>query len=85
MGVELEWWVESPSSKSEPLWVDPWVESKVHVALRVDWEGSVDSEDINISQDRIELLHRLISFSAVSILGTQIVDELMLPGASRSG
>ena len=34
---------------SVPLWVAPWVESKVHVALRVD--GSVDSEDINIGQD----------------------------------
>ena len=61
------------------------MESKVHVALRVDCEGCVDSEDINIWQDRIELLHRLISFSAVSILGTWIVDELMHPEARRSG
>ena len=51
------------------------MESKVHVALRVD--GSVDSEDINIGQDRIELIH---NFFAVSILGTSIMDELMLPG-----
>ena len=51
-----------PSFKSEPLWVAPWVESKVHVALRVDWEGSVDSEDSNIEQDGIELLHKMIKF-----------------------
>ena len=51
-----------PSFKSEPLWVAPWVESKVHVALRVDLEGSVDSEDSNIEQDGIELLHKMIKF-----------------------
>ena len=45
----------------------------------------MDSEDTDICQDRIELLHRLISFSAVSILGTWIVDELMHPEAMRSG
>ena len=39
-------------------WVAPWVESKVHVALRVDWEVSVDSEDSNMEQDGIELLHK---------------------------
>ena len=44
-----------------------------------------DSEDINILQDRIELLHRLISFSAVSILGTLMLDELMLPEARWDG
>ena len=61
------------------------MESKVHIALRLDRKGSVDSEDINILQDGIELLHRLISFSAVSILGTWIVDELMHPEARWSG
>ena len=83
MGVELEWWVESPSSKSKPLWVAPWVESKVHIALRVDWEVSVDSEDSNMEQDGIELLHKQLIF-AVSILGTAILDELILSIAGRS-
>ena len=41
------------SSKSEPLWVAPWVESKVHVALQVDREGCVDSEDSNILDELI--------------------------------
>ena len=72
------------SSKSEPLWEAPWVESKVHVALRVEREGSVDSEDSNMEQDGIELLHKQLIF-AVSILGTAILDELILSGAGRSG
>ena len=46
------------SSKSEPLWVAPWVESRVHIALCVDREGGVDSEDSNMEQDGIELLHK---------------------------
>ena len=54
------------------------MESKVHVALRVDREGSVDSEDSNMEQDGIELLHKNVFF-AVSILGTPILDELILP------
>ena len=57
------------------------MESKVHIALRVDRKGSVDSEDINIGQDWIELLH----FFAVSIHGTSIVDELILLRAGRYG
>ena len=72
------------SSKSEPLWVAPWVESRVHIALCVDWEGGVDSEESNMEQDGIELLHKKWFF-AVSILGTAILDELMLSGAGRSG
>ena len=57
------------------------MESKVHIALRVDREGSVDSEDTNIGQDWIELIHCF----AVSIHGTSIVDELILPRAGWYG